>query len=63
MKNWLAAHPFPDFKGGGFLALRRKGVITSVAAVPAKFLRGLDGQVERIVIGAIHQKYLSAKNQ
>ena len=59
----LRVDRFPDFKGGGLLAFDREGVVAGVAAVPAEFLRGLDGQVEGAVVVAIHQDDLRAVDQ
>ncbi len=55
--------PIPDFQGGGLFPFGGEGIVACVAAVPAKFLRGLDGQVEGIVIAAIHQDHLRAEHQ
>ena len=56
-------HEFPDLEGSGFLALGGEGIVAGVATVPAELLRSLDGQVEGIVVGAVHQHDPGAEDQ
>ena len=53
----------PNFEGGGLFAFGCKGIVACVAAVPAKFLRGLDRQVESRIVIPIHQDDLRAKDE
>ncbi len=53
----------PNFKGGGFLSLRRKGVEAGVAVVPAKVLGGFNAQIKGFIVGSVNQEHLRTKDQ
>jgi len=56
-------HVFPDFESGGFFPFHSERIVTSIPAVPAKFIRRQDAQVKSLVVTAFDQRHVRAVHQ